>query len=708
MNEYEKESLLRPPVEYYASANYAIVGVVAAMAPEVFMMLPSVALTLSLFMFGMSLRRFLQGRKITNYQNGLWKLPIYMLSSSKIPVSKKQMFLGRGFKWEKRHTQRLADIQKSDTYGRPSKFYMWSRQFVFHHEETWVLNYVANFLSSQSRLNPVKPLPPVGGVPTLHAVGMLEGEEDIFYDIRERVGHALILGTTRVGKSRAAEVFITQDIRRGDVVIVFDPKSDANLFRRCYVEARNAGRLDNFYAFHLGAPEVSARYSPIANFSRVTEIATRIARNLPGSGQSQAFREFVWRLVNNIAKALTALGIKSDYTLIKEYGENIEPLLDKYLTHVLEQKNYKNGTWKKDVARRTSMFKSGDSKKGKLSDRTDHAMALFEYFRDEDIKDDVAQSLMMTFGYEKNYLDKLVGSLLPLMEKLCTGSTAELLSPDYLNVDDERPIFSWPEVIRTGGIVYVGLSALVDPEVASTVGNSMFADLTGYSGRIYQSGVSQGLPMQGTKRNISIHADEFNEIIGDEFIPMLNKSGGSGFQVNAYTQTSSDVSVVFDKAQKAGQVFGNFNTVIMFRVRDIETAELLTKSLKPVEINQLTAISGSTDTPSNASGVHFTSNVQQRMTSLYVDLIHPADLTQLPKGQAFALLEGAIPYKIRFPLPDERDLDEVPIHVNQIAAKLLKNYSTSEDWCVFTESFDTSFYEATLPGAVVEPGAMTS
>ncbi len=81
MNEYEKESLLRPPVEYYASANYAIVGVVAAMAPEVFMMLPSVALTLSLFMFGMSLRRFLQGRKITNYQNGLWKLPIYMLSS---------------------------------------------------------------------------------------------------------------------------------------------------------------------------------------------------------------------------------------------------------------------------------------------------------------------------------------------------------------------------------------------------------------------------------------------------------------------------------------------------------------------------------------------------------------------------------------------------------------------------------------------------
>jgi hypothetical protein len=29
-----------------------------------------------------------------------------------------------------------------------------------------------------------------------------------------------VLGTTRVGKTRLAEIFITQDIRRGDTVIV--------------------------------------------------------------------------------------------------------------------------------------------------------------------------------------------------------------------------------------------------------------------------------------------------------------------------------------------------------------------------------------------------------------------------------------------------------------------------------------------------------
>jgi hypothetical protein len=36
---------------------------------------------------------------------------------------------------------------------------------------------------------------------------------------------------------------------------------------------------------------------------------------------------------------------------------------------------------------------------------------------------------------------------------------------------------------------------------------------------------------------INVHADEFNELMGDEFIPMVNKGGGAGVQVTAYTQT---------------------------------------------------------------------------------------------------------------------------------------------------------------------------
>ncbi len=40
------------------------------------------------------------------------------------------------------------------------------------------------------------------------------------------------------------------------------------------------------------------------------------------------------------------------------------------------------------------------------------------------------------------------------------------------------------------------------------------------------------------------------------------------------------------------------------------------------------------------------------MSSIQVPLLEPASLVQLPKGQAFALLEGGQLWKLRIPLPD--------------------------------------------------------
>src|SRR5690606_31616233 len=99
-----------------------------------------------------------------------------------------------------------------------------------------------------SAFNPLRPLPPLGGSTLLHGVEPNEVEASL--PLTERVGHTLVLGTTRVGKTRLAEVYITQDIHRGEVCIVFDPKGDADLLKRMYVEARRAGREREFYVFH--------------------------------------------------------------------------------------------------------------------------------------------------------------------------------------------------------------------------------------------------------------------------------------------------------------------------------------------------------------------------------------------------------------------------------------------------------------------------
>ncbi len=685
MSAYPIQSLLRPPVEYYAAGTHAAAAGTLLAAPEALLMVPSVAYTIAALMMARAAWRFGSARRIHRYQKRLWRLPTYGLSSSQIPVSTRKLFFGIGFSWNESHTQRLSDIEKHPRFREPSRSYQWARQFEIAHETAFFLTPLVAFLQADSHFNPVRPLPPVGGSPAIHSVGLWEGEHPTYIDLADRVGHTLVLGTTRVGKTRAAEIAITQDIRRGDVVIVIDPKGDSNLFRRMYVEAKAAGRLDSLYFFHLGFPEFSARYNPIGNFGRVTEVASRIAGQLPGEGQSQAFREFVWRYVNVIAKALTALGKKADYEQIKYFGEDIEPLFVDYLTFYLREHDYQSGEWLEAVNALERSYANGDEgfRKGKMSDRSDRSMALYRYFKDHAIQDYVAHSLIKTFEYERHFLDKLVGSLLPLMEKLCTGKTAELLSPNYLDPHDRRPIFEWSEVIRTGGIVYVGLDALSDPEVAAAVGNAMLADLTAVSGRLYKSAASQGL----INRAVNIHADEFSDLIGDEFVPMVNKAGGAGYQVTAYTQTWSDILARMSSPAKAGQVSGNFNTVLMLRVRELETAEMLTTQLKQVEIDQLTNISRATDSSEPDSEKHFTSTTEDRTTSQRVDLIHPADLTQLPKGHCFALLDGGKPYKLRLPLPDEHDLKHVPRDLALIADEMAAAYTTSAHWYAISDSF---------------------
>lgn len=690
-NKYSIEALLRPPVELYSSLALFSVCFIAITAPSALMMTTDVAYLCAAIVGARGIQRFRQGARIYSYQKGLKNLPLFRMASKNIPKKKNCLYLGDGFQWDQRHSQRLADTERPEArkFKEPSVMYKSARVIEDVLEKTRILKQLAGITRWQSKLNPVAPYPPVGGNSAIHAVGTYEGEKRVFMNLADRVGHTLVLGTTRVGKTRLAELIISQDIHRGDVVIVFDPKGDADLFRRMYSEAAKAGRLDDFYFFHLGYPEISARYNPVGSFSRVTEVASRISGNLPGEGQSAAFREFVWRYVNVIAKACTALGIIVDYEKIKYYGEDLEPLVRDYMKYLVSKCDIPEASVEVDHYK--ACLERGDEGfkiPRHMKERDLTTMALVKYVKDKDLADYVAHSLIKTYEYDKVHFDKLVSSLLPLMEKLTTGKCAELVSPDYLDVTDDRPIFDWSTVIRTKSIVYVGLDALTDPEVSSAIGNAMFADLTSYSGKTYKHGINQGLPVgSNEKPTVNIHADEFNELIGDEFIPMLNKAGGAGFQVTAYTQTWSDVEARLQDKAKAGQVAGNFNTLLMLRVRELETAEMLTKQLKEVEINELTTISAATDSSDISSDQHFTSKTEQRISSQRVPLVQPGDITQLPKGQCFALLDGGKPYMLRLPLPDERDFLNVPEDLKQITNDMKERYTTSDDWYRFTPTW---------------------
>ena len=607
--------------------------------------------------------RGLQACRIIRYHHNLKLAPRYELSASNVPYSRSRLFLGRGFRWTQKHTQRLRDTTRPEAkiYLEQGHVYRWMRCKEREWEHRPILRYFALLFAVDRPWNPFRPLPSTGGKNELHGVELRE--TDVWMNVSDRVGHTLVLGTTRVGKTRLAELLIAQDIRRGDVVIVFDPKGDTDLLRRTYAEAIAAGRREHFHLFHLGYPEISSRYNAIGRFSRITEVATRIANQLPNQGNSAAFREFAWRFVNIVARALVELRRVPDYHQIRRYINDIEPLFLEYAKYRLNSSGPED--WREQVAQRMHNMRDR-SLPSALRGREPEALAILALVQKQNRYDPVMDGLISAYKYDRTYFDKIVSSVGPLMEKLTTGAIADLISPNLYNVDDKRPIFEWLDVIRKRGIVYVGLDSLAESTVAAAVGNSMFADLVSIAGHIYKHGADEASEAEKSKVAISLHADEFNEIIGDEFVPLLNKAGGAGFQVTAYTQTWSDVEARLGNRAKAGQVAGNFNTLLALRVKELATAEMFTNQLPLVEVKSLISASAATDSSVPNAPIDFESRNEDRINIREVPLLSATDLMVLPRGHAFALLDGGQPWKLRLPLIKPAADVELPVAWNTV------------------------------------------
>ncbi|WKV49508.1 type IV conjugative transfer system coupling protein TraD [Dickeya fangzhongdai] len=679
------EVLLRPAVELYTVAVCTGAVLLCLTAPWSLALSPDIGIGSALAFVVFGALRWRDAQVILHYRRNIRRLPRYVMTSRDVPVSGQRLFIGRGFLWEQKHTHRLIQTYRPEfrRYVEPTPSYQLARRMEARLEfAPFPLSQLPRITTWDVPFNPVRPLPPVGGLPRLH--GIEPDEVDVSLPLGERVGHSLVLGTTRVGKTRLAELFIIQDIRRKnhlgehEVVIVFDPKGDADLFKRMCVEAKRAGRENEFYVFHLGWPEISARYNAVGRFGRISEVATRVAGQLSREGNSAAFREFAWRFVNVIARALIELGQRPDYLLIQRHVINIDALFIEYAQHYFARTEPK--AWEVIVQIEARLNENNIPRN--MIGREKRVVALEQYLSQARNYDPVLDGLRSAVRYDKTYFDKIVASLLPLLEKLTSGKIAQLLAPNYSDLSDPRPIFDWLQIIRKRAIVYVGLDALSDAEVAAAVGNSMFSDMVSVAGHIYKFGIDDGLPgaSADTKVPINVHADEFNELMGDEFIPMVNKGGGAGIQITAYTQTLSDIEARIGNRAKAGQVVGNFNNLFMLRVRETATAELLTKQLPKVEVYTTTVASSVTDSSDIHAKTDFTSNTQDRISLSSVPMIEPSHVVQLPKGQCFALLQGGNLWKVRMPLPSP-DPDEVmPTDLQQLAGYMRQSYTDAGQW----------------------------
>lgn len=692
---WRRDYKLRPNVEAYGSIYCAGLSASSFVASATGWATPTLGMFTGGALFGLSALYASFAVENFSYVNGLWKTVPFYINTNEMPGTGEKLYVGRGFKWTPVHTQRLYDITNAEgekngrSYGEPPKAYKYARQF-----ERWAerleLKPLVKAIRAPWFFNPYPHLPLAdedpnnpAGWPYLHAIG--RRDYDFYVPFASLNSHVLVLGTTRVGKTRSAEVMVTQDIRhhKDCAVIMVDPKGDRELAMRMYMEAKRAGKADKFYFFHLAFPELSCRYNGVADFNRITEVATRMTSPLADSGNSKVFKDFAWLFINTTQKAVYKMGKLATYEETQAYLGDPELLASDYVESLSNQNLNDLIVSLEDTI---NLEKVPNQDRGK-SKRTLAIKAIIqqppEEMRDEITHDEVLTSIAKILQYEKGYYDKITASAGPHLEKMTSGQVSELISPNYADENDPRPILDLRKIIREGGIVFIGLDAQTDKTVASAVGNSFLAEILAVSGEIYNHGVDQGIvtlknTKPRTKGLVRLHIDEANEVFGDEFNPILNKSGGSGVMITAYTQSISDIEVRLGDKAKANQTLGNFTTLIVFRVEGTDTSKYMEERMPQVRVAAVDTDSRVTDgSGSNADG-QFRSSNGDSLSYEKVPLIPAVAFNQLPKGQCFVRAKSNW-YKVKMPLFEHEP--DMPSNVHEMMKDLEANlgYRVTKD-----------------------------
>jgi conjugal transfer pilus assembly protein TraD len=457
----------------------------------------------------------------------------------------------------------------------------------------------------------------------------LAKEIDVYADLANLVGHTLIVGTTRVGKTRLLDLLITQAIVRGEPVIIIDPKGDHGLAENARRVCEALGQPEKFVYFHPAHPEKSACIDPLRNWNRKTELASRIAALIPSETGADPFTAFGWKVLNDIVNGLIATGQRPNLVQLRRY---IEGGPDDLLLKALRM-HFKHHVqdWESRVSGFIKQFKGNQ------------LLAYISFYKQVVIHD--AQSvdldgLISSYEHNREHFQKMVASLIPILSMLTSDPLTELLSPDF-EPGHDKVVTDIARAIRADKVLYVGLDSLADATVGSAIGSVLLADATAVAGDRYNYGIDSIKP-------VNLFIDEAAEVLNQPTIQLMNKGGGALFRVTIATQTFADFAARLGDENKARQVLANTNNKIALRVLDAETQKYIADGIPKIKARSMMIRYGH----NVESNIHdaYSASYQEQATEEEADLIPPAILSELPPLHFFARLSGGRTIKGRIPI----------------------------------------------------------
>lgn len=474
----------------------------------------------------------------------------------------------------------------------------------------------------------------------------LKRVEDLYVKTKFLEGHTLIVGTTGAGKTRLYDILLTQLVARNEgPVIVIDPKGDHEMRENMRRACEATGNPERFQMFHPAYADRSVRIDPLKNWNRATEVASRIADLMPTESGGDPFQAIAWNALNSGIQGMVEIGEMPSIVKIRSYIEGGPgPLLRRVLPVHFERWN---SDW--NNAYRTYMSGNpdiGGGKRGQQSAEDEEINKMVAFYTDLVAKEErssVLDGLITAYKHDREHFQKLIASLIPILSMLTSDVMGELLSPDYEDMDDDRPIIDMQKVIRDNTVLYIGLDSLSDKTVGSAIGAILLADLAAVAGDLYNYGTPE------TRKAMWICVDEASEVLNEPAVRILNKGRGAGMRAMMATQTMADVEVRMGGEADALQSLGNFNNGIYLRVRDGKTQEYVTKSLPTVRIEDMET--GYREMAGELGEMEASkAGYSEALKKEDLELIPPALLGEIPDLQFFAHLKDGRLLKVQTPI----------------------------------------------------------
>lgn len=589
----------RTNYELYAASMWVACGGLSALVPMVLDVPAEPYLGFMAVSIAMGLRRVPQALHIRQSKERLKGKDLTFIDLEALkPIMERYkasdaLWLGYGWEWDNKHTQLMYEMTKRSK------------------------DEVLTFKRDENKK----------GAGWLHGLNAKEAE--ISQPLSHTAGHVLIVGTTGSGKTRMFDHFITQAIlRKDEAIIIVDPKGDRDLCENARQACIASGDESRFKFFHPAFPEKSVRLDPLRNFNRATELASRIAV-LMASEQGNPFQAFGQMALNNVVQGMLTSGERPNLVKVRSFLEGgtdalVVRAIGGYCDKILPNWESLSAPY---LAKASTMEKKA------------HALIRFYKEKVKEKSPDL-EGLFSMFEHDREHFQKMIASLLPIMNMLTSGDLGPLLSPNSDDLSDDRQITDSARIIRNNQVLYIGLDSLADSMVGSAIGSILLSDLTAVAGDRYNYGCENN--------RVNIYVDETSEVINAPLIQTLNKGRGAGYCATLATQTFADFAAALGDENKARQVLGNLNNIITLRVTDAETQEYICNSLPKTRVKYVMQTQG-TNSASSSGDAH-SGNIGERLMEEEVDLISPAILGQLPDLEFFARLVDGRLMKGRLPI----------------------------------------------------------